>query len=157
MPARLWPCSIVYPWPLTTSNPSHAPPETQGRTALHHAAAVGSLGLVRRLMAAAPAAVTMPAFEGRLPIHRAAARRGGAAIVATLLAVAPWTATSTTVSCLTWHCISCFQLQAGATPCTLSWVSAPRNLVQCKLETCSPCAFAPNPTTPFHASCPARR
>ncbi len=68
----------------------------QGTTALHAAAGANALGLVRQLLSAAPAAATMPDFLGRLPIHMAAARPGGAATVAALLAVAPWTAMATT-------------------------------------------------------------
>lgn len=83
----------------TPSTNTLGPPPThpsQGCTALHYAAAKGSQGLARQLMTAAPAAVALPNMFGRLPIHVAAACPGASALVAALLAVAPWTATATT-------------------------------------------------------------
>lgn len=62
------------------------------QTPLHRAAACGRLGVLRLLLAAAPAAATMPDAAGNLPLHWAARVAGGAAVVSALLAVAPWAA-----------------------------------------------------------------
>jgi hypothetical protein len=61
-------------------------------------------------MAAAPAAITLADVRGNLPLHFAAARTGGAATVAALLAAAPWTAMATTTN---WNLTPLFEA-AGA-------------------------------------------